>query len=118
MPEKTFLTELYEFSLKILLPAFVGIGIKAAIEMKKTNTRVSAWNVFLSLIIGVGGAYISSDWVISIIDENWTSTVIALIAITSDKIGEFFIYKFNVDAFLTAVTDSFFDFLLNFKNKK
>jgi len=45
--------------------------------------------------------------------------VIALIAITSEKIGDFIIYKLNIDMFLTAIVDGFFEYLSNiFKIKK
>lgn len=118
MPEKYLNNELYQFFIKILLPAFLAVGLKIAIEMKSSKTKVTALNVFLSMIIGVGGAYICSDWVRSYFDPDNVSIVIALIAITSDKIGEFLIYKLNVDIFLTALTESFFDFILNLKKKK
>lgn len=118
MPEKLIQSEFYQFFIKILLPAFLAVGLKIAIEMKSSKTKVTALNVFLSMIIGVGGAYICSDWVRSYFDPDNISIVIALIAITSDKIGEFLIYKLNVDIFLTALTESFFDFILNLKNKK
>ncbi len=118
MPERVLQSEAYQFFVKILFPAFLAVGLKIAIEMKKTKTKVTALNVFLSMTIGVSGAYICSDWVRSYFDDDSVSIVIALIAILSDKIGEFLIYKFNVDLFLTALIESFFDFILNLKNKK
>src|SRR6478735_5473243 len=85
MPEKLIQSEFYQFFIKILLPAFLAVGLKIAIEMKSSKTKVTALNVFLSMIIGVGGAYICSDWVRSYFDADNVSIVIALIAITSDK---------------------------------
>lgn len=64
------------------------------------------FDIFLSMIIGVGGAYISSDYVQHNISREYISIVIAVIAITAEKIGEFLIYKLNVDLFLTAFVDS------------
>jgi len=118
MPEKVINSEFYQFFIKILFPAFLAVGLKIAIEMKNSKTKVTALNVFLSMVIGVGGAYICSDWVRAYFDADNVSIVIAIIAILSDKIGEFLIYKLNVDIFLTAVTESFFDFILNLKGKK
>lgn len=117
MPEKLIQSEFYQFFIKILFPAFIAVGIKIAIEMKRNKSKISYLNVFLSMLIGVGGAYLCSDWVRSTFHENNVSIVIAVIAILSDKIGEFMIYKLNIDGFLTALFNSFFDFILKLKNK-
>jgi len=119
MPEKIIQSDFYQFFIKIMFPAFLAVGLKIAIEMKKTKTKVSVLNIVLSLIIGVGGAVITSGAVQSYFSKDvGVPIVIALIAILSEKIGEFIIYKLNVDIFLTALTESFFDFILNLKNKK
>lgn len=68
-------------------------------------------NILLSMIIGVGSAYLSSDFVLTSFGQNQVSIVIAVIAITSEKIGEFLIYKLNIDVFLTVVFDGFFEYI-------
>jgi len=93
------------FLAKIIFPAFLAVGIKLAIEMKKNKTKTSWRNVVLSLLIGVGGAYISSDIILDSVNTKYVSVIIAVVAIISDKIGEFLIFKFNVDGFLTAFID-------------
>lgn len=118
MPDRLLQNELYQFFIKILFPAFLAVGVKIAIEMKKTKSKVTLLNVMLSLLIGVGGAYLSSSWVLATFDKEYISIIIALIAILSDKIGEFLIYKMNIDIFLTAVIDGFFDYIINLRNKK
>jgi len=105
MPLKNLVEESNILLMKIILPAFIAVGIKIAIEMKRTSKKVSWLNVILSLLIGVGGAYVSSDIIIQSVDLKYISIIIALVAIISDKIGEFLIYKFNVDGFLTAFAD-------------
>jgi len=40
------------------------------------------------------------------------------VAIMSEKIGQWVIYKLNIDNFLTALADVCFDFILNLRNKK
>lgn len=105
MPEKSIINETNIFLIKVILPAFLAVGIKIAIEMKKNKIRTSWLNVILSLLIGVGGAYISSDLILETFDVKYISVMIALVAIISDKIGEFLIFKFNVDGFLTAFVD-------------
>jgi len=119
MPERIVNNEFYIFLTKIIFPAFLAVGIKIAIEMKKNKSRVSFFNIFLSMLIGVGGAWLSSDIVLRNCDSQNVPIVIALIAITSEKIGEFIIYKLNVDMFLTAIVDGFFEYISNiFKIKK
>ena len=119
MPERIVNNEFYIFLTKIIFPAFLAVGIKIAIEMKKNKSRVSFFNIFLSMLIGVGGAWLSSDIVLRNCEQQNVPIVIALIAITSEKIGDFVIYKLNVDMFLTAIVDGFFEYLSNiFKSRK
>jgi len=118
MPERILQNEYYIFLTKIIFPAFVAIGIKIAIEMKNSNTRTSLFNIMLSMIIGVGGAYVSSGVVQRLIDTDYIPAVIAIIAIISEKIGEFLIYKLNIDTFLTAFIDGFFNWISNSFNRK
>lgn len=117
MPEKFADNEIYIFITKIIFPAFLAVGVKLAIEMKKNKTKISFFNIALSMLIGVGGAYISSGLVQKNCDPEFIPVVIALIAITSEKIGEFLIYKMNVDLFLTAILDTFFDSILKLRKK-
>lgn len=119
MPDKIMNSEFYAYLLKIIFPAFLAVGVKIAIEVKKNKTRVSFMNVILSMIIGVGSAHLSSDYVLTTFEQSKVSMVIAVIAITSEKIGEFLIYKFNVDAFLTAICEGFLEYIVRvFSNKK
>ena len=118
MPEKILQNEFYIFLVKFIFPAFVAVGIKLAIEMKKNNSRISWFNVALSMIIGVGGAWLSSGIVQKLIDLEYIPVVIAVIAIISEKIGEFFIYRFNVDIYITSIIDGFINTISNtFKTK-
>ena len=98
MPEKSTLQE-------ILFTAFLAVGVKIAIEMKRTKSKISILNIVLSMIIGVGTAYLTSELVIKHFSDEWLAIVIAVVAILSEKIGEFLIYKFNVDVFLSAIVD-------------
>ena len=98
MPEKSTLQE-------ILFTAFLAVGVKIAIEMKRTKSKISILSIVLSMIIGVGTAYLTSGLVIKYFSNEWLTIVIAVVAILSEKIGEFLIYKFNVDVFLSAIVD-------------
>ena len=98
MPEKSTIQE-------ILFTAFLAVGVKIAIEMKRTKSKISILSIVLSMIIGVGTAYLTSGLVIKYFSNEWLTIVIAVVAILSEKIGEFLIYKFNVDVFLSAIVD-------------
>jgi hypothetical protein len=47
----------------------------------------------------------------------WLAIVIAVIAILSEKIGAFLIYKFNVDIFLSAIIDVVLSTITKSRNK-
>jgi len=113
MPTRILESDLLQFILKIMFPAFIGVGMKIAIEMKKDKTKVSIFNVCLSMFVGVGGAYLSSGIVQSEIPLQYQSVAIAFVAIISDKIAEFVIYKLNIDTFLTALFNGLFDWISN-----
>jgi len=117
MPERFVNNEFYIFLTKIIFPAFLAVGVKIAIEMKKNKTKITFFNVFASMLIGVTGAYLSSDLVIKNCQPENVPIIIALIAITSEKIGDFIIYKLNIDVFLMAVIDGFFDTVLKIRKK-
>ena len=109
--------EALAFLTKIIFPAFIGVGIKIAIEMRKNKTKASLFNVTMSMFVGVGGAYISNSLIQSIFSHEYVSIVVAIVAILTDKIAEFLIYKFNVDTFLTALFDTLLDTINRNRNK-
>lgn len=118
MVEKIQQSEVYVFFVKIIFPAFIGVGIKIAIEMKKNKTKISFFNVCASMLIGVGGAYLASGIVQSTFSHTYIPMVIAIIAIISDKIAAFLLFKLNVDLFLTAFFNNLFDMLSETFNRK
>lgn len=118
MPERLQNSEFYQFLLKLIVPAFIGVGLRLAVQMRKSNKKISLINIILSLFIGISGAYLASPLINTSCDEKYIPLAIALIAMTSEKIGEYVIYKLNVDLFLTAIVDGFFDYIINLRNKK
>lgn len=118
MVQKITDSDFFQFCVKFIIPAVFGIGIRVAIEMKKDKSKISFFNVCLSMFIGVAGAVISSGLVQRNFIDDYIPVVIAFIAIITDKIAEYVIYKLNVDIFLSALFDGLFDMISNtFKRK-
>ncbi len=86
--------------------------------MKKTNNKVSLINVVLSMITGVGGAWLLSGPIQEYCSETYLPAGIALVAIISDKIAEFIMYKFKFDVFILSGIDSFFELFKKSINTK
>lgn len=114
MPDKLLSND----TVKLIFPAFVAVAVKIAIEMKKNNTRMSFLNICLSMLIGVGGAWLSSGLVQKHFGPEYIPVAIAVIAIMSEKIGEWLIYKFNVDIILGAFVNLALDYLTKINTKR
>lgn len=118
MPEKIQNSEIYQFLIKVILPAVLAVTVKIAIEMKTDKGKVSALNIILSMLIGVGGAYLASPIIIKNCPPDYLPLSIALVAMSTEKIGAWVIYKLNFDVFLTALVNGFFEYISNLFNKK
>jgi hypothetical protein len=95
----------YSLILKILVPSLIAISVKLAIQIKNGST--SALNACLSIIIGVGCAYLSGELIISRFSESVAPIVIGVVTITGEKIAFWLMYKFNVDGFMDVFYESF-----------
>lgn len=98
--------EVKNWIFKIGLPSFVAISVKLAIQSK--TMKMSWFVVITSFVTGVGSAYIFSDIVMTQVAPEYTSAVIAVIAISGEKIGYWLIYRFNLENYVT----SFLEWLL------
>ena len=96
--------ETLDYFVKVFIPALAAICIKIAVEMK--YKRVNLMSAFLSLVIGVLTAYITGSFILDRFPE-YSTMVIALIAITSEKIAYWLIFKFNIDLLLNSITEAF-----------
>lgn len=84
------------WSIKILIPAIVAISVKLAIQAKKGS--ISYFSALTSIIIGIGTAYICSDYILRTVKEELVSITIAVITIAGEKIGFYLVYKFNIES--------------------
>lgn len=104
MPDRFLNSDAYQFITKILIPAFVGISLKVAVQMKRT--KLSFLNVILSFITGITTAYLFSDLIQAHVPHDYQSVCIGIIAISGEKIGDWLVFKFRIDDFLTAIANT------------
>lgn len=103
MEESTIWESFRNLIVKILIPAIVGVGINLAVTSRKKT--LSVFNIFMSLMAGVGVAWLLSDVVLHLVKNEWQSPVIGLIAISGEKIANWVINKLSID----RVIESFID---------
>ncbi len=105
--------EIKELVVKILIPSVVAISVKLAMQSRKA--KISFFNGFASVVIGVGCAYITSSWVMEAFQDKYIPIVIACVTLSGEKVAEWLIYKFNFD----VIGDGLVEWLLErIKNKK
>ena len=105
MPEKLVQEEFSELFIKILFPAFLTVAIGVAVEMKNDKSKVTWLGASLSVLIGVGTAYLFSG----IILENCKGGMIivwaSIVTSSAEKTAKFLMYKFDIDLFLKTIFD-------------
>jgi len=79
--------------LSLLLPAFIAVSIKIAITVRKRKFNLI--NAIVSLISGVGMAWIVSPYFQEHLSPNKYPIAIALIAISADKFFEWLLIKLD-----------------------
>lgn len=103
MEELNWLAKLENLFVKVLIPALVGVSINLAITSRKKT--MSIFNIVMSVIVGVGMAWMFSFPIGHFFSEDWQSPMIALVGISGDKIANWLIYRFNVDKFIDLLID-------------
>lgn len=105
--------ELENLLIKIIIPALVAISIKLAVQSREG--KMSLFSTIMSIIIGVGCAYISSGWVLKTFSEETMPIAVGVITIAGEKIAYWLIFKFNFD----VLGDALIDFFINkYKGKQ
>ena len=105
--DQGILNELSAFFFKIFIPAFVAIAIKTAIQVKKEKMNLT--RVLISFVAGVGCAYFVYPFIENSVSNSYKPLLVGVVAISGEKIAEYFVYKFKIDKFLSAFIDSFFE---------
>lgn len=103
--EPNLLEELYNFAVKIFIPATIAISIKVAIQIKKEKLKLIG--VIFSFIIGLGCAYFVYPFIDSnLINERYVPLMVGLVAMSGEKVSEYFIYKWDVGNIIDVLIDN------------
>jgi len=113
MPQKILspLDEFLALLFKVLIPAFIGVSIQIAIEMKRKTMTIR--RAIIAIFTGIGLAWLCSPVIMKAVGESYQGLIIALVAITSEKSMEWLLYKWNIDMFLGALAEAVKDFAIN-----
>lgn len=77
--------------LALLMPAFIAVMLKLAVEAKRNKLKI--FNAFVSVFVGVGTAYLSSPFILKHTSNETYPIIIGFVAISSDKFFEWFLMK-------------------------
>lgn len=100
--EKEIYEQLIAFCVKyISIPALIAIFIKIAVQVKKKQATILG--AIVSLLTGLGMAYIAKGFVESNVANSLQPITFAFIGIMADKTAEYFIVKASVDKFFDTI---------------
>ena len=112
MPSKY--NDILESLLKISPIVFFAVGMKIAIQIQRKKATVIG--SLISIFVGVGMAYLTNDFIIKIASKELYPIILSLIAIVSDKIMEFLVFKLDVGIYIEKLLDLLFDKIKKFFN--
>lgn len=116
MPERIINNEFWQFVTKIIIPAFITTTITIAIDMKNNVSKVSFLTAFMSVIIGVGGAYLMGDYIMEKMQGGQITIAVSVVTLLTEKTFKFFLHKLKVDQILTDIFDAIIGVFLKNKN--
>ena len=103
MEEQGHWEEVKNLFIKVLIPALIGVSIRLAITSKKQT--MSVFNIIASVVVGCGVAWLFSGIIMDNFSEQFQPLIIALMAISGEKIATWVIYKWNVDKLIDSLID-------------
>lgn len=107
MPEKY--NEILDTILRLFPIVFLAVGAKIAIEIK--HKKFTIIGSFISMFIGLAVTYLVSPYMLETFSEKWYVISIGAIAIMSDKLMEFVVFKLDVGMYLQVLFDLLFDWI-------
>ncbi len=97
--------EIKTWFIKPLIWAMVAISVKLAVQSRKN--KITFGVAISSFVTGVGSAYLFSDYVSGAFTHEMQPLIIAVIAISGEKIGEYILYRISFDALLDVLIKIF-----------
>ena len=97
--------EIKSWVLKPLVWAMMAVSVKLAVQSKKE--RLTMGIVVTSFMAGVGSAWLFADYITMSYSHQYQPLIIAIIAISGDKIVEYFLYKINFQQLLDSLIKIF-----------
>lgn len=97
--------EIKSWVLKPLVWAMMAVSVKLAVQSKKEKLTIGI--VVTSFMAGVGSAWLFADYITMNYSHQYQPLIIAIIAISGDKIVEYFLYKINFQQLLDSLIKIF-----------
>jgi hypothetical protein len=97
--------ELINFFIKFVFIPLIAVCVKLSVT-SMSGAKITKLNIALSLFVGVAIPFILKDLISAYVPENWTTAVIGLTAILSDKIAETIIKKVKIDLIITSLINN------------
>lgn len=105
MPERILNNEFWQFMSKIIIPALVTTAVAIAVEVKNDVSKVSWLTILMSIIIGLGGAWLAGDFIMEKFKGGEIPIAVAIVTSVTEKTFKFLLHKFKVDRILTGIVD-------------
>lgn len=93
----------------MIVTASIVVGLKLIVESKKK--KITVWAAFISWLGAVSISYLFYPVILTHVSEEFRPLLMAFVVLVGDKIVVYFIDKFQVDTFLTAITNAAADYL-------
>ena len=97
--------EIKSWVLKPLVWAMMAVSVKLAVQSKKEKLTMGI--VVTSFMAGVGSAWLFADYITMNYSHQYQPLIIAIIAISGDKIVEYLLYKINFQQLLDSLIKIF-----------
>ena len=97
--------EVKSWLVKPLIWAMMAVSVKLAVQSKRQKITIGI--VITSFLAGIGSAWIFADYVLINYSHQYQPMIIAVIAISGEKIVEYILYKVNFQALLDALMKIF-----------
>ena len=97
--------EIKSWLVKPLIWAMMAISVKLAVQSKRE--KITLGIVITSFLAGIGSAWIFADYVLMNYSHQYQPMIIAIIAISGEKIVEYILYKVNFQALLDGLMKIF-----------